>query len=146
MNGRGNQAAAPCRGKQVGPATAATVPARGLHFRGVKAMSTTTATARARQRKPRTKPSRSIRLLLPIGEQSPGVVRIAVGKEAADYFLTALPADFGRGFTVEKIGGEDRYAVNLDGDRRSCECQGFGRWQRCKHADGLAALVAAGRL
>ena len=92
------------------------------------------------------KPARSIRLMLAVGEQSPGVVRITVGRERADYFLTELPADFGRGFRLEKIGTDDRYAVNLDGDRQSCECPGFCRWQRCKHADGLAALVAAGRL
>jgi hypothetical protein len=97
-------------------------------------------------RRPRVKPARSIRVMLPLGDQSPGVVRITVGKEASDYFLTGLPADFGRGFRVEKIGTDDRYAVNLDGDRPSCECKGFCRWQRCKHADGLAALVAAGRL
>ena len=63
--------------------------------------------------------------------------------------LTPIPADFGRGFRLEKIGLEangEAYHVNLDGDRRSCECKGFGRWNHCKHADGLAALIAAGRL
>ena len=78
-----------------------------------------------------------------------GVVRIWIGKEYADYFLTLLPADFGRGFKVEKIGlhaTEPGYAVNIDGDKRSCECKGFLRHGHCKHADGLAALIAAGRL
>ena len=48
-----------------------------------------------------------------------------------------------------KIGLEangETYHVNLDGDKRTCECKGFLKWNHCKHADGLAALIAAGRL
>jgi hypothetical protein len=77
-----------------------------------------------------------------------GVVRITVGKEQTDYFLTELATDFGRGFTVQKIGpdAEPAYHVNVEGERRSCDCKGFARWNHCKHSDGLAALVAAGRL
>ena len=63
-----------------------------------------TATAPARQRKPRTKPARFVRLTIRPEGKSPGVLHLTVGKEAADYFLTAVPADFGRGFKVEKIG------------------------------------------
>jgi hypothetical protein len=75
-------------------------------------------------------------------------VRIRVGKEEADYFLTELAADFGRGFQVEKICGtaEESYHVNLNGTETTCSCKGHLRWQKCKHADGLAALIAAGRL
>jgi hypothetical protein len=108
-----------------------------------------TATAPARQRKPRAKPARSIRLCIAPEAAAPGVVKITVGKLTADYFLTVLPADFGRGFAVEKVGvdvKEGKYAVNIDGDRRTCECRGFLRHSHCKHADGLAALIAAGRL
>ena len=49
---------------------------------------------------------------------------------------------------MEKVGfdADSVYAVNIDGDKRTCECDGFNRWQHCKHADGLAALIAAGRL
>jgi hypothetical protein len=106
------------------------------------------ATAPARQRKPRPRPQRFIRLCYRPEGTSPGIVSIRVGKEAADYFLTAIPADFGRGFLVEKIGlhAEGKYAVNIDGDKRSCECKGFGRHGHCKHADGIAALIVAGRL
>jgi hypothetical protein len=60
-----------------------------------------------------------------------------------------MPADFGRAFQVEKIGltvNDSPYHVHIDGGRRSCECKGFLRHGHCKHADGLAALVAAGRL
>src|SRR5262249_25655201 len=133
------------RHREVAPRRA-TVRGRGLHHWRVKAMSTTTATAPARQRKPCPKPARSIRLCLTPFEGTPGVVRITVGNQPTDYFLTELPADFGRGFRVEKVGTDDRYAVNLDGERHCCDCKGFARWQRCKHADGLAALLTAGRL
>jgi hypothetical protein len=105
--------------------------------------------APARQRKPRSKPARSIRLVIrPLG-RAPGILRLTVGKAAADYYLFAIPADFGIGFRVVKIGlhvTEGEYAVNIDGEKRSCECKGFLRHGHCKHADGLAALVAAGQL
>ena len=54
-------------------------------------------------------------------EQGSGVVRITVGGKEADYFLTTLAADFGRGFLLEKIGAEESYHVNIDGDKRTCE-------------------------
>ncbi|HKI33601.1 MAG TPA: hypothetical protein VKA46_17230 [Gemmataceae bacterium] len=105
------------------------------------------ATAPTRQRKPR--PERRIRLEVRPEDNGLGIVRIWVGKEHADYFLTILPADFGRGFKVEKIGlheNEPGYHVNIDGDKKTCECKGHLRHGHCKHADGLAALIAAGQL
>ena len=105
-------------------------------------MTTATKTRR------RVKPVRTIRLALKPFEGNPGVVSITVGKDAADYFLSAVPADFGTGFKLEKIGGGETYHVNLAADpkQHSCECKGFGRWAHCKHVDGLAALQRAGRL
>ena len=102
-----------------------------------------------RQRKQRGKPARSIRLEVRPEGDGLGIVRITVGKEYADYFLTIIPADFGRGFKVEKIGltcNDPPYAVNIDGDKKTCECKGYLRHGYCKHSDGLAALLAAGRL
>ncbi len=104
---------------------------------------------RQSNRKPRPKPARSIRLCVRPDGSAPGVVRITVGKKSADYFLTELPAAEVRGFRVEKIGlecEESAYHVNINGPDRSCECQGYLRHQHCKHSDGLAALLAAGRL
>jgi hypothetical protein len=63
--------------------------------------------------------------------------------------LTEIPSDFGRRFQVEKVGidvTEGKYTVNVSEDKRSCECKGHLKWGHCKHADGLAALIAAGRL
>ena len=105
-----------------------------------------TENAAPRQRKPRQKPAKSIRLCVSPTAETAGVVRIAVGKDSADYILTTIAADFGRGFLVEKVGHEESYHVNIDGDKRLCECQGFLRHSHCKHSDGLAALIAVGRL
>jgi len=105
--------------------------------------------ATPRQRKPRSKAQRGVRLCIKPDGTSPGVVRLTVGTVSADYFLTELPADFGRGFKVEKVGmecQESAYHVHIDGDTRSCECKGFLHHGHCKHADGLAALVAVGWL
>ena len=89
---------------------------------------------------------RSIRLCVRPSAETAGVVSISVGTAAQDYILTEIPADFGRGFLVEKIGHEEAYHVSIDADRRTCECQGYLKHSHCKHSDGLAALIAAGRL
>ena len=105
-----------------------------------------TATVPTRQRKPRTKPQRFIRLCVKPCDGAPGVVRITVGGKSQDYFLSPLAADFGTAFLLEKIGAEEAYHVNLNGSQSSCECKGFLRHGHCKHIVGLAALIAAGRL
>jgi hypothetical protein len=111
-------------------------------------MSNAIATRASRQqRKPRAKPARSIRLRIAPSPISAGVVRIAVGHAAQDYLLTEVQGvSFGCGFLVEKIGHEESYHVNIDGDKRTCECEGYLSHSHCKHADGLAALVAADRI
>jgi hypothetical protein len=66
-----------------------------------------------------------------------------------DYLLAPLAADGGRGFRLEKIGLDfdgSTYHVNLDGSNRSCTCLGGLKHGHCKHGDGLAALIAAGKL
>src|SRR5262245_11115526 len=101
-----------------------------------------------RQRKPRPKPARHVSLRIAPEGKAPGIVRITVGRETMDYFVSRVPSDFGTGFLLEKIDVDNpaSYHVNLDGDKKTCDCKGHARWSRCKHADGLAALVAAGRL
>jgi hypothetical protein len=112
-------------------------------------MSTTTTATAPRQRKARPKPERFVRLCVKPQNGTAGVLRIRVGKEESDYLLTEIASDFGRGFKLEKIGLEangEAYHVNLDAKNKTCECKGFLRWQHCKHADSLAALIAAQRL
>jgi hypothetical protein len=99
--------------------------------------------------KPRKKPARTIRLALrPDADGRNGVVQITVGKQTQDYFLSRIPADFGAGFCLEKIGDAEgtAYQVNVGPAGHFCDCKGYCRHHHCKHADGLAALVKAGRL
>jgi hypothetical protein len=107
-----------------------------------------TQTAPARQRKPRAKPQRFARLCIRPEGTAPGIVRLTVGNAAQDYFLTPIAADYGRGFVLEKLGidAAGKYAVNIDGEGRTCECKGHLRHGHCKHSDGIAALIAAGWL
>jgi hypothetical protein len=98
-------------------------------------------------RKPRPKPARSIALeLAPNTDGQNAVVRITVGKETGRCTVSALPSDWGHAYSVQKIGTEDIYHVNLDGFWRTCDCKGHSRWQRCKHADGLVKPVEVGKL
>jgi hypothetical protein len=105
-------------------------------------MSTSSAT------RARVKPARSIRIVVPPSEGGAGVVRIAVGKAAADYVLRPMPSDFGSAFELLKVGDDaaDPHHVCLEADGGSCSCTGFLRHHHCKHRDGLAALRRAGRI
>ena len=96
---------------------------------------------------PAPKPARFIRLCVRPPPENAGVLRITVGNESADYLLTEIAADFGRGFLLEKVCFDTpaAYHVNIDGDNRTCECPGFLQHRHCEHSDGLAALIAAGR-
>src|SRR5262249_33487082 len=108
-----------------------------------------TQSARPRQRKPRVKPARYVRLVIPPDGIGVGVVRLTVAGKSGEYLLFPVAADYGRGFRVEKIGLESRgevYHVNLGGENKTCECKGYLKRGHCKHGDGLASLVAAGKL
>jgi hypothetical protein len=97
----------------------------------------------------RRKPAHIVKLVLPMNEEGRnGVVSISVGKHSQRYFISRIASDYGTAFVLEKC--EDpagtAYYVCLDGDKHSCDCAGFTRHLHCKHADGLAALVQAGKL
>ncbi len=97
--------------------------------------------------RPRVKPARSIRLILAPSRLMPGIVRITVGKSATDYLVEGVPADFGMGFKLTKILGQNEtYHVNLNGKESLCDCEGHGAHGHCKHVEGLAALHNAGRI
>jgi hypothetical protein len=109
----------------------------------------TTATPTPRQRKPRVKPARSIRLIVAPTPTMPGIVQITVGKSTTDYFVEPIASDFGTAFRLTKILGEhDGYHVNLASDPKDhrCDCKGHLKHGHCKHVDSLAALRNAGRI
>jgi hypothetical protein len=111
------------------------------------ATESTMATPTRKDRKPRTKPARFIRLIIPPTLTMAGIVKIIVGKSATDYNLERLPSDFGTAFRLTKIlGDHESYAVNIDGDKRTCECKGYLKHGHCKHGDGLAKLQEKGRI
>jgi hypothetical protein len=100
----------------------------------------------------RVKPARTIRVMVPPSGGGAAVVRIAVGRQEADYLVETIPSEIGgRAFRLSKVGPDadgEVYHVLLTGDPRqdACGCKGYAAHSHCKHRDGLAALVAAGRL
>jgi hypothetical protein len=102
----------------------------------------------------RPKPARSMRLSAPVYANGARLLVLTVGKVAVGYHVELLPTDFGRGFKLTKFaegGGdkdENKYLVSVDADTesRECSCKGHAYAGHCKHADALAALIAAGEL
>jgi hypothetical protein len=118
-------------------------------------MSTATTNGAPKQRKPRPKPARSIRILEQPSPDTDGwaAVAITVGKQTDTYLLHTIPTDFGTGalaFEVEKLDADlatvETYHVLLNGPESSCDCKGHERWGHCKHKDGIQAAVNTGRL
>ncbi len=121
-------------------------------------MANSTASESAGKVRQRRKPDRRIRLTQPVTHDSPGVIVITQNGQSSAYTVSPIPVPSGRGFHVVKqaivpvdpshwerreVG---RYNVLLDGIMSSCDCPAYTRWQRCKHRDGLQALVDAGKL
>jgi hypothetical protein len=102
----------------------------------------------------RAKPARSLRLSAPAHTNGARLLVLTVGKLTVGYYVEPLPTDFGRGFKLAKFaeGGGDadetEYLVSVDTDtwNSECSCKGHTYAGHCKHADALAALVAACRL
>jgi hypothetical protein len=96
------------------------------------------------------RPKRHVRVVVPVHADAPGVIRITVeGQEPIDYVVRCVPCDWpARGFELTKVGSPsgERYAVLLEGEGGTCECKGFLRWNKCKHRDGLQALLRHGLL
>ena len=112
----------------------------------------TAATARSTSTPARkgTKP-RHVRLLAKLPERNAGVLQITEGKDTDRYFFAESRADFGRGFTVEKMepetfGVAETYQVNLDPEGNTCCCKGFSRFGYCRHVSSLIALFDNGKL
>jgi hypothetical protein len=123
-------------------------------------MNATQTTTRKTARKPRTpkaKPARSLRYY----PGAPGLLELTIPSsnpnpllpQVQEYFVLAIPADWGRAFEVRKsvpAGLEPDptvYHVHADADLgTTCDCKGFLRWNHCKHQEAIDALLAAGRL
>jgi hypothetical protein len=76
-----------------------------------------------------------------------GTLETVKDGKAEWYWLAELDTPLGRGFRLTKWSDGAGYDVllALDG-RHTCDCAGHSYRGRCKHVDGLAALVMAGRL
>jgi hypothetical protein len=101
-----------------------------------------------RKTKKTTEETRTAKLLT-VGTSK--VLALTTERDGTSFYrLEVLAADRGRGFRLTKADKGDgetaEYDVNLDGQFSSCECKGFYRWNHCKHAESLAALVGAGKL
>jgi SWIM zinc finger len=86
---------------------------------------------------------RVIRLMQTPDAHGVGIFAIVERKRTQFYVFREIPCDIGgRGFVVHRLGLGDLYHVRV-GDPRdcSCECLGFLRHGRCKHIQGLAALI-----
>jgi len=105
----------------------------------------------AKIRPPRPKPERSHTL-----EDREGTLVLTItlcqGRQehTVAYFLSEIPADWGRGFELAKslpdAPEESVYYVNVDGQRSTCDCRGYERHRSCKHVLTLMELVEEGRL
>ena len=115
-------------------------------------MSKTTAHPAPRQRKPRPKPLRFVKLVNNAETITCTLVIRSVeqpsGKETVDsYVLENIGSDSPGccGFSLTKSDGTV-YNVELDGGFHSCDCQGHTNHGHCKHASSLAALIASHKL
>jgi hypothetical protein len=85
--------------------------------------------------------ARQYRLVsVPIAGDGPVFVEYTQDGESTEYRILEYPgADFGRGFSVVKVSGEDcfrSYDVNIDRLVSTCECWGHLRWSQrgdCRH-------------
>lgn len=79
-----------------------------------------------------------------------GALDITEGKKTDTYLVRQIPADFGEGFTFEKLDAGlnviEQYDVNLAGGESSCTCPGNCFHGHCRHVESLTALDEAGRL
>jgi hypothetical protein len=86
---------------------------------------------------------RVIRLIRPPDWFGVGIF-VITKKHRTDYYVfKEIPCAIGgRGFAVHRLGLANLYHVRVGTpSQSSCECLGFLRHGRCKHIQGLAALI-----
>ena len=88
-------------------------------------------------------PPRVIRLIRAPDALGVGVFAIIERKDTQFYVFKEIPCEIGgRGFAVHRLGLGNLYHVRVGAPNDcSCECLGFLRHGRCKHIQGLAALI-----
>ena len=86
---------------------------------------------------------RVIRLLRRPDHYDVGVLGITTERRTHYYVFKEIRCDIGgRGFAVHRLGLANLYHVRINGPRDStCECLGFLSRGRCKHVQGLTALI-----
>lgn len=91
---------------------------------------------------------RVIRLLRQPDRFGVGILGIVTERGTQHYVFKEIPCDIGgRGFAVHRLGLAHLYHVRINGPRESsCECLGFLSHGRCKHVQGLTALIGHGLL
>lgn len=120
-------------------------------------MTTSTTSLARKQRKPRPKPARSIRILEHPSADTDGwaAINITIGKQSQLYRLHTIPTDFGNGaigFEIEKLDTDfettAKYHVHLSDkpEECTCDCKGHSRHGHCKHREGVAKLLELGKL
>ena len=94
------------------------------------------------------KPTRTIRLVRSPAKDGVGVFGITAAGRSQFYVVVEVPCEIGgRGFAVHRLGQGPLYHVRVGRPEDcSCECLGFLRWGRCKHVQGLRALIQQGQL
>ena len=95
-----------------------------------------------------TQAERRIRLIRPPSIDGVGVFGIFVKDRATFYAVREIPCEIGgRGFAVHRLGLGPLYHVRVGHPRDcSCECLGFLAHGKCRHIQGLLALIRRGRL
>lgn len=93
-------------------------------------------------------PPRVIRLARRPDQFGVGVFEITQKGQSRFYVFKEIRCDIGgRGFAVHRIGLADLYHVRIGTNvESSCECMGFLRHGKCKHVQGLSALIGHGAL
>lgn len=122
-------------------------------------MNQSTTNKPVKQRKPRPRPERSLRVLKPIDHTRHGIIEITVGSDVNDYGLQLLgPAYDGQdlGIELQKDDGQVYHVcLAVDPARTTCDCHGFQRWigssqwadgRGCKHLDAARRLLELGLL
>lgn len=79
-----------------------------------------------------------------------GAVEIVQDRKADLYLVRQIPADFGRGYQLEKLAADlstaEVYDINLASSESACTCPGHSFHGHCKHVAGLLALEQRGEL